>query len=158
MVSSPSATRHSCSCSMRRYSHSCTRCRHSSSHCCSPERAHGLGRLCLHGCKDSLFFSYICEKQKKSTATGGIFEIPCIEVDSFVIHSFALRYFACRLVSRYARRFDDLAAEGQTRPEVRIRIRCVVIRIRVRNTAIRIRMIGRPTRRAGVEVSAVAVP
>ncbi|KAB4062153.1 hypothetical protein GAQ51_21425 [Bacteroides uniformis] len=50
-----------------------------------------------------------------------------------------LRHLAYRLVRCHALRPDDFAAEGQTRADIRIRIRSIVTRIRIRHTAIRIR-------------------
>ena len=47
----------------------------------------------------------------------------------------------CIRDSCHALRPDDFAAEGQTRADIRIRIRSIVKRIRIRHTAIRIRMV-----------------
>ena len=41
----------------------------------------------------------------------------------------------------HALRPDEFAAEGQARPDIRVRIRSIVIRIRVRHAAIRIRVV-----------------
>lgn len=46
-----------------------------------------------------------------------------------------------RLVSGHALRPDELAAEGQARPDTRVRIRSIGIRIRARHAAIRIRAV-----------------
>lgn len=56
---------------------------------------------------------------------------------------FALRSrsLAQRFVRGHALRFDDQSAEGQTRPDNRVRIRCIAIRIRARHAAIRIRVV-----------------
>ena len=140
IIMSSDATRSSHSNSRRRYSHSCTRHRHSHSHCCNPDRAHGLGRLCLSHAKVIYFFQ-IYAKIKKNRPPQAVF-ITC-SVSIFPIY--ALRNFACRFISRYARRFDELAAEGQTRPVARTRIRGVVKRIRARDTAIRNRIAVTPT-------------
>lgn len=140
IIISSDATRSSHSNSRRRYSHSCTRHRHSHSHCCNPDRAHGLGRLCLSVAKLIFFFLYMREKQKKIDRHRR-FLFTC-SVPIFSIY--ALCNFSCRFISRYARRFDELAAEGQTRPAVRIRIRGDAIRIRERDTAIRIRTVVTP--------------
>lgn len=51
-----------------------------------------------------------------------------------------LRYLDCRLVRGHALRHHDFAAEGQTRPDIRTRVRRIVMRIRVRHTATRIRV------------------
>ena len=52
-----------------------------------------------------------------------------------------LRHLAYRLVRCHAVRTDDFAAEGQTRADIRIRIRSIVIRLRIRHPAIRIRIV-----------------
>ena len=57
---------------------------------------------------------------------------------------FALCNFSCCFISRYARRFDELAAEGQARPDTRERARCVVIRNRERDAAKRVRIVVAP--------------
>ena len=54
---------------------------------------------------------------------------------------FALRSLAQRLIRSHALRPHDLAAEGQARADIRIRIRGIVIRIRIRDTAIRVRIV-----------------
>ena len=51
--------------------------------------------------------------------------------------AFRSRGLAQRLERGYAQRFDDLSAEGQTRADIRARIRSIVIRIRARHAAIR---------------------
>ena len=53
----------------------------------------------------------------------------------------ALRDFDCRLIRCHAFRPNDFTAEGQTRADIRTRIRSIVIRIRIRHTAIRIRIV-----------------
>lgn len=53
---------------------------------------------------------------------------------------FRLRYLDGRLVRCYAFRFHYFTAEGQTRPDIRARVRRNVTRIRVRHTATRIRV------------------
>ena len=53
---------------------------------------------------------------------------------------FALRYLVQRLVRDHALRLHDLAAEGQTRADIRMRIRSIVARKRIRYTATRIRI------------------
>ena len=67
------------------------------------------------------------------------------ESRSFVLvaslHALRLRHLAYRLVRCHALRPDDFAAEGQTRADIRIRIRSIVIRIRIRHTAIRVRIV-----------------
>ena len=55
---------------------------------------------------------------------------------------FALRSLAQRLIRSHALRPHDLAAEGQTRADIRIRMRSIVTRIRIRHTAIRMRIVG----------------
>ena len=52
-----------------------------------------------------------------------------------------LRHLAYRLVRCHALRPDDFAAEGQTRADMRTRIRSIVIRMRIRHTAIRTRTV-----------------
>ena len=51
-----------------------------------------------------------------------------------------LHNFGYRLVRFDALRSFDFTAEGQTRPDIRTRIRSIVTRNRVRHTAIRIRI------------------
>ena len=46
-----------------------------------------------------------------------------------------LRHLAYRLIRCHALRPDDFAAEGQTRADIRTRIRSIEIRIRIRHTA-----------------------
>lgn len=53
--------------------------------------------------------------------------------------AFRSRNFDYRFVRGHALRFDEFAAEGQTRPDTRARIRCIATRIRVRHAAIRMR-------------------
>lgn len=72
IIISSDATRSSHSNSRRRYSHSCTRHRHSHSHCCNPERAHGLGRLCLSVAK-VIYFFLIYAKNKKNRPPQAVF-------------------------------------------------------------------------------------
>ena len=79
IIISSDATRSSHSNSRRRYSHSCTRHRHSHSHCCNPDRAHGLGRLCLSPAKVIYFFLIYAKNKKKSTATGGIYHLQRVD-------------------------------------------------------------------------------
>lgn len=55
--------------------------------------------------------------------------------------AFRSRDFDYRFVRGHALRFDEFAAEGQTRPDTRVRIRCIVTRIRARHAAIRIRVV-----------------
>ena len=58
--------------------------------------------------------------------------------DRFLV--FRLRGLDQRFERGNAERFEDFAAEGQARPDIRVRIRSNVIRIRVRHAAIRIRV------------------
>lgn len=51
------------------------------------------------------------------------------------------RDFDYRFIRGHALRFDEFAAEGQTRPDTRVRIRCIVTRIHVRHAATRIRVV-----------------
>lgn len=67
----------------------------------------------------------------------------CFTLSRFVasLPFHALRYrFGC-LICSHARRFDDFSAEGQTRPDIRVRIRSIAIRTRVRHTATRTRTV-----------------
>ena len=62
-------------------------------------------------------------------------------VASLPFSLFRLRYLDCRLVRGHALRHHDFAAEGQTRPDIRVRVRRIGTRIRERHTAIRIRVV-----------------
>ena len=53
--------------------------------------------------------------------------------------AFRSRDLDYRFVRGHALRFDEVAAEGQTRPDIRARTRCIAIRIRARHAATRIR-------------------
>ena len=55
------------------------------------------------------------------------------------VFRFVACYFGYRLVGFDALRSLDFAAEGQARPDTRVRVRNSVIRIRVRHTAMRVR-------------------
>lgn len=103
--SSPDATRGSHSNSMRRYSHSCTKHRHSDSHCCCPDTAHGLGRLCLDAAKIVYFFQ-IYAKNKKNRPPKAVFvHTRHRQVDFDFI---ALRFYATSTVALYLATLDAL--------------------------------------------------
>lgn len=55
--------------------------------------------------------------------------------------AFRSRDLDYRFVRGHALRFDEVAAEGQTRPDNRVRTRCIEIRIRARHAAKRIRVV-----------------
>ena len=55
--------------------------------------------------------------------------------------AFRSRDFDYRFVPGHALRFDEFAAEGQTRADIRARIRRIVNRIRARHAATRIRVV-----------------
>ena len=55
--------------------------------------------------------------------------------------AFRLRDFDYRFIRGHALRFYEFSAEGQTRADIRVRIRRIVIRIRVRHAAIRVRVV-----------------
>lgn len=90
IIISSDATRSSHSNSRRRYSHSCTRHRHSHSHCCNPDRAHGLGRLCLSVAKVIYFFLIYAKNKKKSTATGGFYSPAACRFFRFTLYATSL--------------------------------------------------------------------
>ena len=158
----PDATRHSCSHSTHRYSHSRTTHRHSHSRCCCRDRPHGLWELPPrkeHSCGfPTAKVLILSELSENFTSRDGL--TPVFLMSSFLGHTlFALRFavFAfshCRfapvfrsrnlgqrLERGHALRNHDFAAEGQTRPDIRARIRRIAIRIRERHTAIRIRVV-----------------
>ena len=56
------------------------------------------------------------------------------------VASLPLCYFGYRLVGFDALRSLDFAAEGQARPDTRVRVRSIANRIRVRHTAKRVRV------------------
>ena len=119
IIISSDATRSSHSNSRRRYSHSCTRHRHSHSHCCNPDRAHGLGRLCLSPAKVIYFFLIYAKNKKKSTATGGIYHLQRVDFSDlrFTLYetSLAALYLATldalTIFPRKARRDPEFASE-----------------------------------------------
>ena len=57
--------------------------------------------------------------------------------DRFI--AFRSRSLAQRFVRGHALRFDEFAAEGQTRPDIRARMRCIATRTRARHAATRTR-------------------
>ena len=105
IIISSDATRGSHSNSMRRYSHSCTKHRHSDSHCCCPDTAHGLGRLCLDAAKIVYFFQ-IYAKNKKNRPPKAVFvHTRHRQVDFDFI---ALRFYATSTVALYLATLDAL--------------------------------------------------
>lgn len=81
IIISSDATRSTHTNARRRYSHPRTRHRHPHTHCCNPDRAHGLGRLCLSPAK-VIYFFLIYAKNKKNRPPQAVF-IPLQRVDFF---------------------------------------------------------------------------
>ena len=124
----PDASRHSHSCSMNRYSHSRTKHRHSHSHCCAHDKPHGLlGSATLFFHKNTIFNTIIKTVSKKIDGLTPVWDGDHHSGDHRTLCRFApvdaSRYLDYRLVRRHACRFHDFAAEGQTRADIRIRVR-----------------------------------
>ena len=89
-----------------------------------------------------LIFSEDVEKNREHRRASPVFRSPRSSDMTLCrfAPAFRLRHLDSRLERPHALRPHDSAAEGQTRPDVRARVRSIVIRTRARNATTRIRV------------------
>ena len=90
-----------------------------------------------------LIFSEDVEKNREHRRASPVFRSPRSSDMTLCrfAPAFRLRHLDSRLERGHALRPNDSAAEGQTRPDVRVRVRSNVIRMRARNATIRTRAV-----------------
>ena len=136
---------------MNRYRNSHDRHRRSHSRCCSTDRPRGLWGNPPTNCKINTFIhlNFLIFKIRRAYAR--IFTFLLLSLCRFA-PALARSALRSRILLRNAQRLErsdafrdlDFAAEGETRTDVRARMRRIVTAIRTTDTGVRIRVAARP--------------